>query len=303
MTADPYVFTVVDYPNSIWISLGRSNNLNQTVGWYSLPSGYFSFMYDNGNFNTINFNMSQILPYPVSINDHGDIAGTYLDGANNSHQSGFFFSGGIFQKIDLPGSNFTAVSAINNSDQMVGTYRIGDDIQGFLYQEGVFTTLTTPLGTNVWARDINSAGDMVVWVVDTRGGMNNGTGSYLVKDDVYTKIEVPGAMRTEVWGINDRGQIVGQYTVAYEGTHGFLKDGDTYVTLDFAAGSDTRLGDINNNGMIIGQAHEPGDTNNSFSFIAMPSLVNNQVPEPATLFLLFGGLAGIGWLKKRKFGN
>ena len=48
----------------------------------------------------------------------------------------------------------------------------------------------------------------------------------------YTTIQVPGATQTQTRGINNRGQVVGEYTDTAGGFHGFLWDKGRVVTLD-----------------------------------------------------------------------
>jgi probable HAF family extracellular repeat protein len=72
----------------------------------------------------------------------------------------------------------------------------------------------------------------------------------------YTTIDDPlaigGTGGTQAFGINDFGQIVGEYTGG-GAVHGFLYSGGTYVTLDdpLATGL-TAAFDINNLGQIVG---------------------------------------------------
>jgi hypothetical protein len=139
--ADTYVFNTVEVPGTYWTLLGGNNNLNQSVGQYSIGN-INTFLVDGGNISTIDYNVSLIQAYPKDINDRGEIVGSYLDGMNNSHESGFLFSGGTFQKIDVPGSNYTNSTGINNSGMIVGQYQVGNDIQGYQYENGNYTTLT-----------------------------------------------------------------------------------------------------------------------------------------------------------------
>ena len=62
----------------------------------------------------------------------------------------------------------------------------------------------------------------------------------------FSSIDVPGAFATAAHGINDRGQIVGEYSAG--GLHGFVLDHDTFTTFDVPG---TPTG-INNRGEIVG---------------------------------------------------
>jgi len=62
----------------------------------------------------------------------------------------------------------------------------------------------------------------------------------------FSSIDVPGAFATAAHGINDRGQIVGEYSAG--GLHGFVLDHGTFTTFDVPG---TPTG-INNRGEIVG---------------------------------------------------
>jgi len=46
----------------------------------------------------------------------------------------------------------------------------------------------------------------------------------------FTTIDVPGGINARALGINDAGQIVGDFRDATGAVHGFLKDGATFTT-------------------------------------------------------------------------
>jgi probable HAF family extracellular repeat protein len=67
----------------------------------------------------------------------------------------------------------------------------------------------------------------------------------------FTTFDVPGVMGTAASGINNRGQIVGEFDDA-TGQHGFLKDGARYTTLDVPGATETVAFRINDGGQIVG---------------------------------------------------
>jgi probable HAF family extracellular repeat protein len=67
----------------------------------------------------------------------------------------------------------------------------------------------------------------------------------------FKTFDAPGALRTEAYGINNAGQVVG-YFAAFDGLHGFVFDGSTLTTIDIPPGPDTESFDINEAGKIIG---------------------------------------------------
>jgi len=71
---------------------------------------------------------------------------------------------------------------------------------------------------------------------------------------IFNTFNQPGVFTsgTEAFGINDVGQIVGQYS-DLGGTHGFLLSGGIYTTLDDPLGTHgTVATGINNAGQIVG---------------------------------------------------
>ena len=83
----------------------------------------------------------------------------------------------------------------------------------------------------------------------------------------YTTIDVPGAIKTHARGINDAGQIVGDFDFGDSiGSHGFLKAGDNFTTIDPPQSSfpHTHLSAINNLGQILGTFT---DTNGHHAFL------------------------------------
>jgi probable HAF family extracellular repeat protein len=68
----------------------------------------------------------------------------------------------------------------------------------------------------------------------------------------FTTIDVPGAVVTAAFGINNRGQIVGVFGDA-TGGHGFLWDGATFTTIDVPGATATFARGVNAAGQIVGQ--------------------------------------------------
>jgi len=68
----------------------------------------------------------------------------------------------------------------------------------------------------------------------------------------FSPINVPGAVQTQVNGINDSGQIVGNY-LAFTGTkYGFLLSAGNYTTLNVPGSTQTGAYGINASGQIVG---------------------------------------------------
>ena len=93
----------------------------------------------------------------------------------------------------------------------------------YVYKDGLFTPLDPP-GTvvlgNYWFTDamsINDAGVMAGFMRD-----ESGPHAFVYVNGTFTFVDFPGATDTLLYGINNAGQLVGDYTVPGGGSHGFL---------------------------------------------------------------------------------
>jgi uncharacterized membrane protein len=68
----------------------------------------------------------------------------------------------------------------------------------------------------------------------------------------FQSFDFPGATSTGATGINDSGQIVGDYFLPSTGVHGFLKDGANFVSIDYPGALNTLVSGINDSGQIVG---------------------------------------------------
>jgi chitinase len=156
-----------------------------------------------------------------------------------------------FITIDVPSSGVFAqtATAIDDRGQIVGGFQISPStvLHGFLRdKKGQFTTI-----------DVTSEGGAILGI-NNRGqlsgffGDQNGIHAFLFYRGTTTQIDVPGANLTEGTGINDRGQLVGDYRDSSNKFHGFLYDDGLFVDIDFPGSSSTGLDAINNRGQIVG---------------------------------------------------
>jgi uncharacterized membrane protein len=75
----------------------------------------------------------------------------------------------------------------------------------------------------------------------------------LAQGGTYAQIDVPGATYTECLGINNAGDLAGEYG-DINGAHGFLLSQGTYTTINYPGSSVTGLTGINDVGQIVGFA-------------------------------------------------
>jgi probable HAF family extracellular repeat protein len=221
-------FTTIDVPNATGTNVSGINDAGQIVGTYGLFHG---FLYSGGSFSTIDVPNVSAGTNARGINNAGQIVGTYFGGPH-----GFLYSGGSFATIDVPNAfpGSSSASGINDAGQIVGDYTDASGRHGFLYSNGSFTAIDDPnafpgpLGLGTVATGINNAGQIVGFYYDRvllpGGGATSRPHGLLYSGGSFTTIDVSNAIASSimVFGINDAGQIVGNYSDASFGAHSFL---------------------------------------------------------------------------------
>jgi uncharacterized membrane protein len=171
---------------------------------------------------------------------------------------------GRFTTVLPPGAASSKLGDINNSGQIVGAYFDDEAVHSFVCdRRGGYTTFDFPgsPGTEVGVGDINDRGQIVGFYSDGAGTYHSFLRS---RRGAFISIQHPGESGTSpygsgtaVYGINDRGVMVGAYAAG--GTvHGFVRDPKgSFTTVDYPGAAETALSEINERGQIVGSA---GDT-------------------------------------------
>jgi probable HAF family extracellular repeat protein len=205
-------FCQLDYPGATATEILGINNLGQMVGMFTSPNATSGFLYDRGTF-------SSPLTYPGAgnftvlngINDRAEIVGVYQDAVPGEHS--FLYKAGKYQALVYPGAKEIGAQGISNSGQVVGDFPDAKGTHGFVYLEnvGVFTpALDCPNGTVTALRGINNGGQIVGGCIDAQGNEL----PFLYMAGALNPILIPGAISASANGINDRGQIVGNFHAA-----------------------------------------------------------------------------------------
>ena len=118
--------------------------------------------------------------------------------------------------------------------------------QGGSYLYTVLPDVPSAKATN--ARHMNAHGELVGSYLDAANRWHG----YVSWGDRFETIDVAGATMTHAWGINERGDIVGDYVVAGK-IHGFLLSDGEYATIDVPEANQTRPWDINAHGEVGGE--------------------------------------------------
>jgi uncharacterized membrane protein len=233
-------FTTINYPGALETAARAINSQGDIVGIHidtaGLPGGGdLGFLLQQGVFRDVNYprHMNTI---PARINDAGQIVGCYHDTDTMGTMHGFLFSGGNYSDLSVPASMHNGLMPDGSvivglyTDMMTGLNR------GYLASNGAFAPFDFPFSAFTWAWDINPSGEIVGQYTDT-AKMSHGfllsLGDAIATFGANTQgsaggsfnfvsIDFPGATTTNAYGINSRGDVVGNYVDAAGKTHGFF---------------------------------------------------------------------------------
>jgi probable HAF family extracellular repeat protein len=245
----------------------------------------------------------------VGIDNTGATGGFYVDAKGNNH--GFLNVGGRFITVDDPQGTFNQILSIHNG-VAAGTYQDKNMVfhpYDYDYDtahptaRGAFTVLPLP---NAQATSVANR-RMVAGFSTTASGGSQGflltyTGGRTTPLHVLTMqtLAFPsqGVTVTQAFGVNNAGQVVGQYNDAMGTTHGFLYANGVYHTIDFTGmtqdgkpATATTVNGINDKGQIVG--FYMAANGNTVGFVGTPL---SQMPGGAVQVTLqpqaFSGVTG-----------
>jgi hypothetical protein len=235
----PSAYTAEDFPRATNTNVAGINNIGTTTGFAKNPAtgAYFGF-YKQGNAYTPV--MDPLTPAGggnklIGVNDANVAVGFYF-GAAGFPLYGYTYDIGAaaFTPVVLPASfNAAGVvpTGINNASDMTGLYFDAAFNQfSFLEVGGKFYTISDPNGTQTSAYGLNNVGDVVGSFVDksneTQGFVYDWlTNTWQTISDPLASANPPSCCSdlngTTVYGINDRGSLVGLYSDGVN-ANGFL---------------------------------------------------------------------------------
>lgn len=193
--------------------------------------------------------------WAFSVNDHGDIAGMYIDASNQRH--GYVLHGGAsFEMIDVPGALSTEAYGVNDEGWVIGLYTDAAGAQhAFLREHGTYRMLDVPGAVATIPLSINDHGQIAGEVVKTPD--TNGFGLIEQRDGRYTLSSAPGAAPEQTFfiSINNRQQVLGAYADAAGNQFNFVREGDEFRPFDLPAAFGAQFisaQTINDHGDIVG---------------------------------------------------
>jgi uncharacterized membrane protein len=236
------VYTRIDVPGGTGTVARGISDQGVIVGHYNSSGVTHGFTYRDGEYSypidvpaSLFDNPSSTARHtlPVRISPQGDIVGCFHEGTQTmTTMHGWLLRNGTFTALATPHSAGDTTSrdpdTMNNgiapTGEIVGFY-MSMGVSYVADSNGIVTTFTFDGNRFTLAWDVNARGDIVGVVGDnqaeTLGFPSNPRGFLRSRDGEYRALEVQGAAATQVFGINARREIVGQYTDG-TGTHGFV---------------------------------------------------------------------------------
>jgi probable HAF family extracellular repeat protein len=265
---------------------GAIANDGTVVGTYFNGTGDVGFTWNSGTLTTLPQNPAD----PANSAAYAGIntAGTVVGSATSSGGAQYAFSlaGGTYTTL-LAGAAANAFG-INDAGTIVGEYLTGGATHGFALSGTTLTDIDIGAG-GTHAYGISSNGLIAGFYQDNAfnqfGFTTDGTN--------VTTLSYPSAAFTIAHAVNDLGVVVGTYEDSNFALHGFIYDAGSFINYDApGAVNRTYLTGINDSGLITGFFASDAGTDQPFV------LTVSDVPEPASLALLAGGLLMLAFTRQ-----
>lgn len=266
-------FANIDVPGATKSIANDVNNAGVIVGRFDDATGTHGFIRAvGGTITTVDYPGVAGNTVILGINDAGQVVGRYALGGV---QHGFLLSNGVYTPIDFPGASYTHCHGINRSGQIVGRIYYpknpgqggGGGQQhehGFLYSNGLYTSLDYPNANTTDAWKITDDGNIVGDWSDNGALQSGSVHGYVVQGGQFISQDLPGAVITASRDMNVVGQVVGVYWDKKYSDHGFLLENGIYTSFDYPGSAATDGDALNDTGTIVGFYEDAAGADHAF---------------------------------------
>ena len=214
------VTTIFAFPNALATVAQGINHAGDIVGAYSLtgnPADGHGFVRDStGSYTSFDFpGATTLFTQGWGINNVGDVVGFYLDNVTFEPHGFVRYKNGTFLSIDHPNAlGATIATGINDEGLITGLYNdpAFAPVTGWFLYQGAFIDVTFPGSTSTDILDVNARGGFVgnLHAIDNNPFAPDGP-AYVNTGRGAAIIAFPGTEDTDLWGMNDAGDVVGAF--------------------------------------------------------------------------------------------
>ncbi|MEV6633645.1 hypothetical protein AB0M54_23130 [Actinoplanes sp. NPDC051470] len=191
----------------------------------------------------------------VHVNAHGQIAFSYP--AENFTSKGYFWDRGRATALGSLGGGAVTVVGLNDRGEIAGFGPVASgEIHGFRWWRGRMTDLGTFGWDDVFTSGINNRGQITGTAQTTRGQHAFVWEKGVLKD---LMANVPQGVVGESWGINERGDVVGNSVMPDLGRRGTVWRHGRVILLDTVDRLGSQGSYINDRGLVAGIAIDEFD--------------------------------------------
>ena len=262
-----YNYITLDVPGSASTNATGVDANSEVVGSYVDASGItHGFIYSGGNIIHREGNYSTLDPAGATytsaqgISAYAQVVGIFRDALGTTRS--FIYSRGEYTTLAVPGATYTYANGISTDGQVVGTWldSLGKT-HGFVFSEGNYTILDVPGANYTSALGIsssdqlgNSSSSQVVgnYSYDPTSSNGNGEFGFIYSGGQYKTLTPPSAKSTHPIGINDSGQVIGNYWDASNILINFVFNEGNYIALNMPGSTYTSVQAINANSQVLG---------------------------------------------------
>jgi hypothetical protein len=187
------------------------NSSKVVVGYFRPSPGLIDgLVYFNGTYSTYN-EAGCKWSYVNGINDQGDLTGDCFE--SGKYKGWLYTSGnGETTFFTIPGATNTYTTSINSLDSAGGWYFDGAHNHGYVRTAaGAVTTYDYAGAISTWVFGVSDVNGGNQWVTGVFENADATFHAYLNLNGTFSEVQVPGAIRTGITGVNGNGWFVGSY--------------------------------------------------------------------------------------------